>query len=762
MLNRLQHYFSSRIARQLLASFAVVSAVALIGSVLAGLTVKQVFDTQQKLSLTSYPMLVEAESFTDRVSLFVLEIEKLFSAENIPNSSNTKQEIELLKSNIGRSLTKLKKYKKLIELHSSTNTTITQLFQNADKLQHLLTELQPAQVTKFDTSHRRITKLIRRGVVLIKLIQHNSKVTDSTAVDEKIASIKNQYQILLYLAAQTTINKSLKQAVISQTKSVYHLRNISKTLSTIPQTSTRQLLAQNSSDILKELDNSSGLFFNLEKVKKTELTIKKLIRNHRELETKLRRLSRKLIMYSRAESDLALTNLQSKTKINLLLILATGVVMVVTIFSTIRFYVYPVLIKRLEDLSENTREVISGNYTTPISTKGSDEIAQMAIALADFREALSEKEKTLSELYKTKQFLELILNSIPDMVFVKDSDFRIVRANTQFLEAYPEYKRDNIIGYTTVEQYDPHEAEAFLQEDRNAFRYGHSETIEEILFPDGVIRTLATKKKKFITHDNTEFILGIARDITQMKLVEKRLIETNNELERFAYVASHDLKEPLRMVTNFTALLEKRYGDKLDERAKTYIDYASSSALRMQLLIDDLLEYARLNDKFEKYEIVDLNKLFKSISELLIERIDKNDATLSYQNLPKLYSSKIRLFTLFQNIISNAIKYRHQDRVPIVSIKAKEENDHTLIAIQDNGIGIKQEYQKRIFEPFKRLHRKEEYPGTGMGLAICKKIVESLGGTIEVQSEFGKSTTFLISLPIVTPQETTQRHDETD
>lgn len=240
---------------------------------------------------------------------------------------------------------------------------------------------------------------------------------------------------------------------------------------------------------------------------------------------------------------------------------------------------------------------------------------------------------------------------------------------------------------------------------------------------------------------------GIVRDITDRKAAEEEILRSNAELERFAYVASHDLQEPLRMVTNFTQLLEKRYSDALDDTAKEYIDYAAGGARRMQDLVSDLLEYARIGQEAEHYKETDMNVLMSSVMDNLKDGIDASSADIHYESLPVVMGNPIRLTRLVQNLIGNAIKYQHDGIPPVIHISAVDKQDCFQIAISDNGIGMKQEYCEKIFEPFKRLHGKNEYTGTGMGLAICRRIIEGLGGEIWAESELGKGSRFYFTIP---------------
>lgn len=243
----------------------------------------------------------------------------------------------------------------------------------------------------------------------------------------------------------------------------------------------------------------------------------------------------------------------------------------------------------------------------------------------------------------------------------------------------------------------------------------------------------------------------ITRDITErrnaeLKLKEKgeELIRSNAELEQFAYVASHDLQEPLRMITSYLQLLEKRYSDKLDNDAIDFINYAVDGSNRMRVLINSLLEYSRVNRK-KPFEYVDVNAEVNDVLQNLKTQISKEEAVITVNKLPEVYGDPVLINQLFQNLISNAIKYR-SEKNPEIVISGKKMNDEYLFSIQDNGIGIKKEHEQKVFVIFQRLHSKEKYPGTGIGLAICKKIVERHKGKIWFESELGSGTTFYFTI----------------
>ncbi len=233
----------------------------------------------------------------------------------------------------------------------------------------------------------------------------------------------------------------------------------------------------------------------------------------------------------------------------------------------------------------------------------------------------------------------------------------------------------------------------------------------------------------------------------------KELERSNQELQQFAYVASHDLQEPLRMVSSYLQLLERRYRDHLDQDAKEFIAFAVDGAKRMQSLINDLLAYSRVGTRGKEFELVHLDEILGQAQKNLKIAIQEQNASISSSDsLPCVKGDDTQLTQLFQNLIGNAIKF-HGDHAPQIQIHKQRHNGHWQISVSDNGIGIDSQYAERIFLIFQRLHNRDEYPGTGIGLAICKRIVERHGGRIWVESQVGDGSTFHFTLPVVEKDE---------
>jgi len=227
----------------------------------------------------------------------------------------------------------------------------------------------------------------------------------------------------------------------------------------------------------------------------------------------------------------------------------------------------------------------------------------------------------------------------------------------------------------------------------------------------------------------------------------QELERSNAELEQFAYVASHDLQEPLRMVSSYTQLLARRYQGKLDQDADDFIAYAVDGATRMQRLINDLLTFSRVGKRGKPFEAVDSNRMLQDVLEDMQFAIEESAATITHDELPTVQADPGQLHQLLLNLLGNAIKF-HSAQKPAIHVGARRQDDEWLFSIRDNGIGIPEDQFERIFVIFQRLHSREEYPGTGIGLAVCKRIVERHHGRIWVESELGQGSTFWFTIPV--------------
>ncbi|TAF10481.1 MAG: cyanobacterial phytochrome A, partial [Nostocales cyanobacterium] len=238
----------------------------------------------------------------------------------------------------------------------------------------------------------------------------------------------------------------------------------------------------------------------------------------------------------------------------------------------------------------------------------------------------------------------------------------------------------------------------------------------------------------------------VLRQADELAQLASDLERSNAELKKFAYVASHDLQEPLNQVANYVQLLEMRYEAQLDEDAKEFINYAVEGVSLMQTLIDDVLAYSKVDTQAIAFQVTEVETALERALSNLRKRISESGTTITHDPLPTVMADSTQIMQLFLNLVGNAIKFRSHEP-PQIHIGAERLEDEWLFSVRDNGIGIDPQFSDRIFIIFQRLHTRDEYPGTGMGLAICKKIVECHRGRIWVESQLGQGATFYFTIP---------------
>jgi len=375
-----------------------------------------------------------------------------------------------------------------------------------------------------------------------------------------------------------------------------------------------------------------------------------------------------------------------------------------------------------------------------------DEISFLKTLTSKLTSAI-EKRRNMLDLQDALREKSHILESIGDAFFAVDKNW-IVNYWNKRAETILGIKREEILGQNlwTV----------FNEEEHSPFYtfYGKSQGKEtpdhfEVFYdPLGIWLEVSSYPSPSGLSIYFKDISGRKNSEVSLKKMNRELALSNSELEQFAFVASHDLQEPLRMITSFLSQLEKRYGDLLDERAKKYIYFASDGAKRMRNIILDLLEFSRIGRTTEDKQTVSLEALLDEVVGLNRKLIQEKKAKVVWEDgLPELYTFKSPLRLVFQNLINNGLKYQAKGTIPVINIAAKETETAWHFTVADNGIGIDSEYFDKIFTIFQRLHNKEEYSGTGVGLAICKKIIENLDGEIWVTSELGKGSEFHFILP---------------
>lgn len=377
-------------------------------------------------------------------------------------------------------------------------------------------------------------------------------------------------------------------------------------------------------------------------------------------------------------------------------------------------------------------------------------------------EQVKERTLELEEAYNSSKESEskfkTLAESSPDIINRIDKEFKTVYINPAIIEISGK-PPEHFIGKNIDKLGIPEEFTVPLKE--KTMKTFNTREIQEFETEMPTVEGLKT----FYTYLAPEFdekrevitVFTVSHDITELKQAEKHLKESiqelersNQELEQFAYVSSHDLQEPLRTIASFTQLLERRYKGQLDADADEFMDYIVEAAVRMKAQIEGLLEYSRVGTKGEKFKPVNMNKIVNQTIQSLNTSIKEVNANIKVDELPEVMGDENQLQRAFQNLISNAIKFKKQEEPLKIHIFANknEKNKEYVFSVQDNGIGIEEQYLERIFTIFQRLHTRDVYEGTGIGLSVVKRIIERHGGRVWVESEFGVGSTFYFTIPI--------------
>jgi len=370
-------------------------------------------------------------------------------------------------------------------------------------------------------------------------------------------------------------------------------------------------------------------------------------------------------------------------------------------------------------------------------------------------QAITERKEVEEALRSTRSYLENLLDYARAPIIVWDASGKIARFNHAF-EHLTGYAAKDVIGRRYEILFPANTKEISLGRIRKTLEGEFWESVEiQILRNDGSIRTALWNSANVYAEDGKTLVATIAQgqDITERKQGEERLSRlvsklstANRDLSQFAYVASHDLQEPLRMISSYLQLLSRRYSGHLDKDADEFIGYAVDGANRLQRMINDLLVLSRIGTRGGAFAKTDVDLVLNLAMTNLKIVIEESSAKITYGNLPTVDADEVQLTMLFQNLIANAIKFR-SDNSPAIDVSAERGVGEWVFSVRDNGIGIDPQYQNRLFVIFERLHSAAKYSGTGIGLALCRRIVERRGGRIWVESALGKGSTFRFTIP---------------
>ena len=351
------------------------------------------------------------------------------------------------------------------------------------------------------------------------------------------------------------------------------------------------------------------------------------------------------------------------------------------------------------------------------------------------------RSEQLFDAVTAESLQSLISEHNQDWIFVKDEQFRIVYGNPAFLTAYPQEKRNRVIGYTTVEEFDAAEAELFLAQDALAFETGISKVVEEIHLPNGSLVTLETTKRRFEDRNGNPYILGICRDITEHVHLIAELRRTNEELGYFTGIASHDLKSPLTAIRRLLEWVLEDCASLLPEEHVENMHLVMDRAKRMQSLLDDLLLYSNLASVDDTVQEVNVRDTVLDIVDLQDTPANLDvtapDATVVVPVVP--------FRTILHNLINNAIKYNDQAQVEI-QVTVQDEPDRYVFSVRDNGPGIPPQYFERVLQPFQKLQSRDDVEGSGIGLSVVKRLVERVSGELRIESDGVRGCSFEFSV----------------
>ncbi|MCB0032701.1 MAG: PAS domain-containing protein [Anaerolineales bacterium] len=382
-------------------------------------------------------------------------------------------------------------------------------------------------------------------------------------------------------------------------------------------------------------------------------------------------------------------------------------------------------------------------HTVPIFDEAGD-----ISGVSNVRIDVTPQKRFERELRQTKQRFELTLKGSPITVFIQDKDLRYVWTYNTQLE--PE---NNPIGRTDGEIFGEEIAQELIAYKRRAMDKCRT-VVREVDVPlNGRMQTYQIRIEPLITtQGHVEGIASVAMNITSLKFIERQLSQrtqeltrSNQDLEHFAYAASHDLQEPLRAISGYLDLLKRLYQDELNPQAQEFIEEAVAGADRMRRLIQGLLDYSHINRKNHPFQTVSVAEVLAAVKRDLGPLLNENNVTITHEPLPALTADPVQISQLLQNLLTNAVKFR-SERPPHIHITAEEQADKWEFRVTDNGIGLDIQYNDRIFTIFQRLHTRDEYEGLGLGLALCKRIVERHHGNIWVESQPGRGATFIFTI----------------
>jgi len=422
-------------------------------------------------------------------------------------------------------------------------------------------------------------------------------------------------------------------------------------------------------------------------------------------------------------------------------------------------YLRSVIVTPISELVNTTRSVSeSGDYSIRAQKVSGDELGVLVDRFnkmlagiqsrdSDLKRALGEREAALREVEQERERFRFMAESMPQKIFTANAAGEVDYFNRQWLE-FTGLSFEQIKGWGWTRFVHPDDVEANVREWRHSVETGEPFHFEHrFRRADGKYHWhLSRARAMRDANGNIGMWIGSNTDIHEQKEKEEELRRANDDLQQFAYSASHDLQEPIRNVAVYSEIVAKRYDRVLDADGRQYLEFLREGGQRLARLVNDLLAYTRASVVEPVEEPVRASAALENSLASLAEAMRESEATVTHDPLPEVYMSEAHLQQIFQNLIGNALKYRNEER-PRVHVSADARGDLWRFSVRDNGIGIDPQYKEKIFGVFKRLHHDQKFSGTGIGLAICQRVVERYGGRIWVESELGKGAAFFFTVP---------------
>jgi len=747
----------SSITLKLLMTFLVVILLSLAVLVFTLATLTNTQTVQERLTKQALPLLSASQELSKSINDYTILVERV----SIANVSNTDliNAIEQQEKLIYESLSKLKKFVK-DEVNSDTiEAQLTKILAGSNELQTLIFSKYPEQTKFVKNASNAILQSVRN---IRRELQRFRIISKTTDVNTQRVMVSIEDQLTNINEAKGQYNQNMNKAELERLKTSYILaiKKITQQLLLLKNSNLRKSLANETNLLFEQSTQKNGFFSHAFSLIESHGFVETIIQQNSDREKEINSHLVQLLDKSSRNADIELKKFHTIIDHSIILVVAAMVAMVLLSGAALYFYIIPKITRRLNLLANSTRLVSSGHYDIEINTSGTDEISEMAQALDGFKHSLVAKRKADKNLKDREIRLQNIIDNAVDGLITINNKGLIESFNAACEDIFG-YSAKEVVGKNVSMLMPlPH------QEKHDEYINNYKVTGQKKIL--GIGREVVGRRKNGSTFPldisvskvslvDGIIYSGIVRDITEQKkrseelnLSVEELTRSNKDLERFAHAASHDLQEPLRMVASSCDLLERRYSDKLDDLGREFLGYAKDGAKRMQHLIGDILQFSRLETNRLEFEMIDLNETLKHIHVDLKQIIEERNVKIISDELPQLRTQSTYIKMVMQNLIHNAIKFNKSER-PTITITHKQGNGFHKLSFSDNGIGIHPQHKNKIFDMFTQLNRKDEFPGSGIGLSVVRKIIEMHKGKIWVEDNHDgtSGTTISFQIPFV-------------